>query len=156
MYSTDESEVRNVVVDWLREKTEDTTVDVDDVDDIDDVDEAVDALELVLDSTVTGDSLLGCCRHGHFRDFCEVVLLTTAGSSRSSGKGTCRATGLRDLDVDAVTGGACLPSLRFCASRWDAANVEKSTLMRELGRSKASGEKESACAIATIIVVKKR
>jgi hypothetical protein len=114
----------------------------------------MDALELVLDSTVTGVSLPeSCCRHGHLRDDCEADLLTAAGSFLTFGKGTCRATGLRDIGLVATVGGACLPGLGVWMFECDAANVEKSTLMREFGRSKTSGEKESACAIVSITVL---
>jgi hypothetical protein len=130
----------------LCEKSEDTAVDADEADEVED------ALELVLDSTVTGDSPPEiCCRH-HFRDFWGAGLLAAVGSSLTFGKGTCRATGLRDIGIVAAVGGACLPGLGAWTFECDAANVEKSTLMRELGRSKASSEKECVCAIVAIIV----
>lgn len=82
---TDESDERPVEIELLREKTEDAAVDAD-ADEANEAEEPVEALELVLESTSTGDSLPEACPRvqGHLRDFCEDVLLRDSGCSGCS------------------------------------------------------------------------
>lgn len=152
-YSVDEELVR-VETELVREKIDDTAVEAVDT---------IDVVESVLASATMGGS--DCSARpefdflqGHLTEFCRdgvaLIVGSSDGSSRSSGNSgpevfrsgtTLRGTycGLWIRGFSLYGAGGMLKSV---------VKLEKSTLIRELGRLSDSGANENVCAILSIIV----
>jgi hypothetical protein len=152
-YNVDEELVR-VETELAREKTDDTAVEAVD---------AIDVVESVLASAIIGRS--DCSARpefdflqGHLNEFCRegaaLIVGSSYGSSGSSGnsgpevvrsgtalRGTYCGLGVRGLSL--YDAGGMLKSVE---------KLEKSTLIRELGRLSDSGANESVCVIMSIIL----
>jgi hypothetical protein len=144
-----------VETELAREKTDDTAVDAVD---------AIDVVELFLASATLGES---CCSalpgidffQGHLKEVCRegtaLVIGSTIGSSGSSGNEVPdvvrSGTTLRAEYCDLCARGLSLYGAEGTVK--SVVKLEKSTLIRELGRLSDNGVNESVSVILTIIVV---
>jgi hypothetical protein len=143
-----------VETELAREKTDDTDV------------EAVDAIDVVdsfLASATMGESNCSALPgfdffHGHLKEVCRegaaLVIGSADGSSESSGKEVSdvvrSGTALRAEFCDLCARGLLLYGAKGTVK--SVVKLEKSTLIRELGRLSDKGINESVSVILTIIV----